>query len=146
MLNRRSTIVAVGCPNSITYAAQSINNSISRKRDRCRRFSCMDGGMASNQTAPHTSSIHRRSVRRWCCEGARHPMILRSGAGLAARWTEVSFFDARGPDTVRLPRRCDATHCGSTQPEGIAWCAGTHQPLHPAAADGGVARSASQSN
>ncbi|RNF00453.1 hypothetical protein TcG_11754 [Trypanosoma cruzi] len=38
MLNRRSAIVAVGYPNSITYAVQSINNSISRKRDWCRQF------------------------------------------------------------------------------------------------------------
>ncbi|RNC38661.1 hypothetical protein TcCL_NonESM12069 [Trypanosoma cruzi] len=105
MLNRRSTIVAVGCPNNITYPSQSINNSISRKRDRCRRFSCMDGGMASNQIAPCTSSINRRSVRRSCCVGARNPMFLRSGAGLAARWTKVSFFDARGPsDAVQLSR------------------------------------------
>ncbi|RNC34506.1 hypothetical protein TcCL_Unassigned02697 [Trypanosoma cruzi] len=102
----------------------------------------MDGGMASNQIAPRTSSIYQ-SVRRSCCVSARSQSIFRSGAGLAARWTEASFFDARGPDTVRLPRRRRATHCGSTQPESIAWCAGTPQPLDPAAADGGVARSAS---
>ncbi|RNC56419.1 hypothetical protein TcCL_ESM06063 [Trypanosoma cruzi] len=105
MLNRRSAIVAVGYLNNVTYAAQSINNSISLKWDRCRRFSCIDGGMASNQIAPRTFSIHRRSVRRSCCVVVRNPMILRSGAGLAARWTEVSFFDARGPsDAVQLSR------------------------------------------
>ncbi|KAF8278024.1 hypothetical protein TcBrA4_0117210 [Trypanosoma cruzi] len=86
-------------------------------------------------------------------------MILRSGAGLASRWTEASFFDdARGPsdavppspcrtsrlwrrvgvDTVRLPRRRCATYFGRTQREGIAWCAGTPNLLRPAAADGGA--------
>ncbi|KAF8284882.1 hypothetical protein TcBrA4_0043190 [Trypanosoma cruzi] len=38
MLGKRSTIVVVGYPNNVTDAAQSINNSISRKRERCRRF------------------------------------------------------------------------------------------------------------
>ncbi|EKG06667.1 hypothetical protein TCSYLVIO_002222, partial [Trypanosoma cruzi] len=38
MLGKRSTIVVVGYPNNVTDAAQSINNGISRKRERCRRF------------------------------------------------------------------------------------------------------------
>ncbi|RNC39527.1 hypothetical protein TcCL_NonESM11111 [Trypanosoma cruzi] len=98
-------------------------------------LSRMDGGMASNQIAPHTSSIHRKSMRRSCGVGARNPTILRSGAGLVVRWTGLYFFAARGPsdavqlsgtrsppqpgsewgpDTVRLPRRRRATHCGRT--------------------------------
>ncbi|RNC41939.1 hypothetical protein TcCL_NonESM08433 [Trypanosoma cruzi] len=36
MLGKRRANVVVGCPNNVTDAWQSINNSISRKRDRCR--------------------------------------------------------------------------------------------------------------
>ncbi|KAF8277412.1 hypothetical protein TcBrA4_0110850 [Trypanosoma cruzi] len=85
-------------------------------------------------------------------------MILRSGAGLAARWTEVSFADARessdavlkgcggewGPDTERFLRRrgAERTVDASDQkgPHGVLGrtrlCT-----LRSGAADGGVARS-----
>ncbi|RNC43323.1 thimet oligopeptidase [Trypanosoma cruzi] len=68
-------------------------------------FQCIDDGMVSKQIAPRTSSIYRRRVRCSCCVGARNPMILRSGAGLAAGWKEAPFDDARGPsDAVQLSR------------------------------------------
>ncbi|KAF8284554.1 hypothetical protein TcYC6_0014930 [Trypanosoma cruzi] len=93
-------------------------------------FPGIDEGVVSEHTAPRTSSIYRRRVRRSCRVGARNPTILRSGAGLEARWTEVSFDDTRGTsddvqlspcrtsrlwrrvgaDTVRLPHRRGAKH------------------------------------
>ncbi|ESS60724.1 hypothetical protein TCDM_11731 [Trypanosoma cruzi Dm28c] len=93
-------------------------------------FPSIDEGMASKQIAPRTSSMYRRRVRRSCCVDARKPMILRSGAGLASRWAEASFDDAREPrNAVQLPPWCNAVWTHPTRKDRmVCWDAPAPAP------------------